>query len=327
MDWQGKKVLITGADGFIGSHLTERLLSLGAYVRALSQYNSFNYWGHLEEFYKDYENLDVVSGDIRDPFFCNEIAKGIEIIFHLAALIPIPYSYIAPQSYVETNISGTLNILQAGQKANVSRFIHTSTSEAYGTAIYTPIDEKHPLQAQSPYSATKISADKLAESFYRSFGLPVVIARPFNTYGPRQSARAVIPTIIIQALTSDEVKLGDLSPKRDFNYVQDTVSGFLAIADEDDFIGDVVNIGSGIAHSIEDAVKAVEKALGRKLNVVLDEKRVRPKNSEVMLLLCDASKLRKTGWQSEFDFEKGIAETIEWFKEHLSAYKSDMYNI
>ena len=327
MNWQNKKILVTGADGFIGSHLTEHLLGLGASVRALSQYNSFNFWGHLEEFCKDHENLEIVTGDIRDPFFCDSICKGIDIVFHLAALIPIPYSYVAPQSYVETNVSGTLNMLEAGKKAKIGKFIHTSTSEVYGTAIYTPIDEKHPLQAQSPYSATKISADKLVESFHKSFDMPVVTARPFNTYGPRQSARAVIPTIIIQALKGDDVKLGGLSPKRDFNYVMDTVKGFVKIAEEDAFIGEVVNIGSGEAHSIGDVVTTIEEILGKKLNIIKDKKRIRPKNSEVFLLLCDSTKIRKAGWSPQSTFKQGISSTIHWFKKNLCLYKPDMYNI
>ncbi len=327
MGWGNKRVLVTGADGFIGSHLTEFLLNLNARVRALSHYNSFNFWGHLEEFYRKYNNLEVVSGDIRDPFFCSEICRDIDIVFHLAALIPIPYSYIAPQSYVETNVNGTLNMLEAAKKHKVKRFIHTSTSEVYGTALYTPIDEKHPLQAQSPYSATKISADKLAQSFYLSFDLPVVIVRPFNTYGPRQSARAVIPTIIIQALNGDSVKLGGLSPKRDFNYVLDTVRGFIRAAEVDEFIGEEVNVGSGEAHSIGDVVSVVEEILGRKLDIVRDEARVRPANSEVMLLLCNADKIRAKGWSGTVPFREGIAKTINWFSGHLMAYKPDMYNI
>ncbi len=325
-----KRILVTGADGFIGSHLVEKLLSLGVPVRAMVYYNSFNYWGHLEEFYRSYPKgqLEIVTGDIRDAYFCRKAVEGVDVVFHLAALIPIPYSYIAPQSYIQTNVMGTLNMLLASRDVNVYRFIHTSTSEVYGTAQYVPIDEKHPLNPQSPYAATKLASDKLALSFYMSFDMPVVVARPFNTFGPRQSARAVIPTIISQALKSNQLKLGDITTERDFNFVSDTVDGLLSVAGSEELLGQEVNIGSGCAHKISDVIEIVSKILGKDLDVVLDPNRLRPDKSEVRLLLCDASKLRQyTGWSAKVSFEEGIRITVEWMKAHILDYKSDIYNV
>ncbi len=324
------RILVTGADGFIGSHLVEYLLRQGHSVRALSYYNSFNYWGHLEEFYRDWDGdrLEVVSGDIRDPEICRRICDGVEVVFHLAALIPIPYSYIAPHSYVRTNVEGTLNLLLSARDAGVKRFVHTSTSEVYGTAQKVPITEDHPLNPQSPYAATKVGADKLALSFYMSFDLPVVVVRPFNTYGPRQSARAVIPTIIIQALTSDRLLLGDTSTARDFNYVEDTVRGMAMAGLEDSFVGEEVNIGSGKSYTIAEIVEVVGRILGKELQVEVDPSRIRPAKSEVRLLLCSAEKLRaRTGWSPQVDIEEGLRRTIDWFRGNLRAYKPDMYNI
>ena len=326
----GKKVLVTGADGFIGSHLVEMLASEGFSVRALAQYNSFNYWGWLEDV-NCKEDIEIITGDIRDPFFCNEICKDIDIVFHLAALIAIPYSYIAPQSYVETNISGTLNICKAALEQNVSRLIHTSTSEVYGTAKYVPIDEIHPLQAQSPYSASKIGADSMAISFFNSFSLPVTIARPFNTYGPRQSARAFIPTIISQIASDQSVlKLGDVSPTRDLNFVIDTCRGFLELAYEPKSIGEVINIGSSSEISVAEVAEIIKEQMGSSIKIVTDKKRIRPEKSEVMRLCCDNSKIKKlTGFKPHVDIQTGLKETISWFlkPENLSKYKSDIYNV
>lgn len=326
----GKKVLVTGADGFIGSHLVEMLASEGFSVRALAQYNSFNYWGWLEDV-NCKEDIEIITGDVRDPFFCNEICKDIDIVFHLAALIAIPYSYIAPQSYVETNISGTLNICKAALEQNVSRLIHTSTSEVYGTAKYVPIDEIHPLQAQSPYSASKIGADSMAISFFNSFSLPVTIARPFNTYGPRQSARAFIPTIISQIASDQSVlKLGDVSPTRDLNFVIDTCRGFLELAHEPKSIGEVINIGSSSEISVAEVAEIIKEQMGSSIKIVTDKKRIRPEKSEVMRLCCDNSKIKKlTGFKPNVDIQTGLKETISWFlkPENLSKYKSDIYNV
>ncbi len=323
------RVLVTGADGFIGSHLTEYLLSMGVRVRALALYNSFNYWGYLEEFYRDYpDSLEVVTGDIRDASLCMKMAEGVDVVFNLAALIPIPYSYIAPQSYVDVNVKGTLNMLLAARDAGVRRFVQISTSEVYGTAQYTPIDERHPLNPQSPYAATKVASDKLALSFFYSFGLPVVVARPFNTYGPRQSARAVIPTVILQALESDTILLGDVSTYRDFNFVADTVKGMVAAGMCDEFIGREVNIGSGQSYQIKEMVDLVGELLGKRIDIQQDTRRIRPQNSEVRLLLCDSSLLRQaTGWSPEVGFRDGLALTIDWFKRHRSRYKADIYNV
>jgi NAD dependent epimerase/dehydratase len=327
---KNKKILITGADGFIGSHLTEMLVKRGAKVKALSYYNSFNYWGWLEVL-DCLGQIEVVSGDVRDPHFCKEITKDIDVIFHLAALIAIPYSYVAPDSYVDTNIKGTLNICQAAKENGCERVIHTSTSEVYGTAQYVPIDEKHPLQPQSPYSATKIGADAMAMSYYNAFGLPVTTARPFNTYGPRQSARAVIPTIIGQiAAGKKQIKLGDLTPTRDFNYVLDTCRGFIALAESDKTIGEVINIGSGVEISVGDTLNLIKKIMGSDVEFITDEQRLRPEKSEVFRLCCDNTKIHElTGFLPEYSLKNGLKETIAWFidPDNFSRYKTDIYNV
>ena len=325
-----KTVLVTGADGFIGSHLTERLVKEGAKVKALSQYNSFNNWGWLEDVdCKD--DIEVLCGDVRDANYMREITKGVDMIFHLAALIAIPYSYIAPDSYIGTNIKGTLNVCQAARDNGVSKTIITSTSEVYGTARYVPIDEKHPKQPQSPYSATKIGADAIAKSFYNAFELPVTIARPFNTYGPRQSARAIIPTIITQiASGKKEIKLGDLTPTRDFNYVKDTCSGFVALAKCDKTNGEEINIGSNYEISMKDTLNLIKEIMSSDVEFVTDEQRLRPKNSEVNRLWCDNTKIKElTGFSPEYDIRRGLEETVKWFSnpENLKKYKADIYNV
>ncbi|MFB3845025.1 MAG: NAD-dependent 4,6-dehydratase LegB [Candidatus Cloacimonadaceae bacterium] len=324
------KVLVTGADGFIGSHLTEQLLAQGHKVRALSYYNSFNYWGWLEEIQGN-PQLEIVSGDVRDPYLCNEITKGIDCVFHLAALIAIPYSYKAPASYVETNVSGTLNMCQAALANKVSRFIHTSTSEVYGTAQYVPIDEKHPLQPQSPYSASKIGGDAVALSFWHAFQLPLTIARPFNTYGPRQSARAVIPTIITQiAAGKQKIDLGDVSPTRDFNYVEDTCRGFIELANCSKAIGEVVNIGSNSEISIQDLFYLIREIMQSKIEFQTEEQRFRPEKSEVKRLRCDNTKIKQfTGYTPRYDLKQGLEKTINWFlkEENLEKYKTNIYNV
>jgi NAD dependent epimerase/dehydratase len=325
-----KKALITGADGFIGSHLTELLIANDFKVRALAYYNSFNNWGWLEEISAN-KNLEIITGDIRDPHFCKEIVKGVDIIFHLAALIAIPYSYIAPDSYVETNVRGTLNICQAAKEAGGIRLIHTSTSEVYGTAKYIPIDENHIKQPQSPYSASKIGADAIALSFYNAFGLPVTIARPFNTYGPRQSARAIIPTIIIQiANNKKEIMLGDLAPTRDLNYVKDTCKGFIELSECDSTIGQELNISSNSEVSMRDVFLLVAKIMNSNANYIEDSHRLRPDNSEVFRLCGDNTKIKSlTGFTPSYNIESGLRETIEWFldKENLKKYKADIYNV
>lgn len=325
-----KTVLVTGADGFIGSHLTELLLQKGYKVKALSQYNSFNYWGWLEDIPKN-DNLEIISGDIRDPHYCKEITKGMDIVFHLAALIAIPYSYIAPDSYVDTNVKGTLNICQAAKENGNIRVIHTSTSEVYGTACYVPIDEKHPKQPQSPYSASKIGADAMAMSFYNAFKLPVTIARPFNTYGPRQSARAIIPTIITQIANGvKEIKLGDLTPTRDFNYVKDTCLGFISIAESDKTIGKEINISSNYEISMRDTLDLIKKIMKSDVEFVTDEQRLRPENSEVFRLWGDNNLIKElTDFSPEYTLERGLTETCRWFAdtENLKKYKSDIYNV
>ncbi|MBA7552035.1 dTDP-glucose 4,6-dehydratase [subsurface metagenome] len=324
------KALITGADGFIGSHLTELLLNKGYKVKALSYYNSFNHWGWIEDIPKN-NKLEVVCGDVRDPHFCKIITKDIDIIFHLAALIAIPYSYITPDSYVDTNIRGTLNICQGAKENNVKRLIHTSTSEVYGTAQYVPIDEKHPLQPQSPYSASKIGADAMAMSFYNSFKLPVTIARPFNTYGPRQSARAVIPTIITQiAAGKKQIKLGNVTPTRDFNYVKDICRGFIMIAEEISTIGETINIGSNDDISIKKTFEQIKELMKTDIELLTDAARIRPERSEVFHLRCDNSKIKAlTGFQSSYDLRTGLQETIDWFTNpnNLSRYKTNIYNV
>ena len=330
MDLQGKKVLVTGADGFIGSHLTEMLLRAGARVRALACYNSFNDWGWLEQI-ENREAVEIACGDIRDSCFCRELAEGIEVVFHLAALIAIPYSYSAPESYLDTNVRGTLNICQAARANGCARLIHTSTSEVYGTACYVPIDEKHPLQPQSPYSASKIAADAMAMSFHHAFDLPVTIARPFNTYGPRQSARAVIPTIITQiAGGAKSIKLGDVSPTRDFNYVLDTCRGFLALAECDAAVGQTVNIGSGCEISVGETLGLIRELMGSEVEFVTEKARLRPEKSEVFRLWCDNRRIRElTGFEPQFSLRQGLQETIAWFTEpaHLARYKAGIYNV
>jgi NAD dependent epimerase/dehydratase len=324
-----KNVLVTGADGFIGSHLVELLVSKGVKVRALSQYNSFNNWGWLEDV-ECLNEIEVVSGDVRDPFYCMEVMQGVDCVFHLAALIAIPYSYTAPQSYVETNVTGTLNICQAAKELGGIRVIHTSTSEVYGTAQYVPIDEKHPLQPQSPYSASKIGADAMAMSYFNAFELPLTIARPFNTYGPRQSARAVIPTIISQiANGTKEIKLGDVSPTRDFNYVTDTCRGFIELANCSDAIGKTVNIGSNYEISVGDTLNLIKDLMNSDVTFITEDQRLRPEKSEVFRLWCDNSLINQlTGFKPEFSIEDGLRETIDWFAtpKNLIKYKSDIYN-
>lgn len=330
MDLKNKHVLVTGADGFIGSHLVEALLAKGCKVRALSYYNSFNFWGWLEDIPANPE-LEIVTGDIRDPHFVKKIAQGTDLIFNLAALIAIPYSYVAPDSYVDTNIKGTLNICQAALENGGIRVVHTSTSEVYGTAQYVPIDEKHPKQPQSPYSATKIGADAMAMSFYNAFSLPVTIARPFNTYGPRQSARAIIPTIITQiAAGMKQIKLGDVRPTRDLNYVRDTCSGFIAMAGCEQSIGKEINICSNYEISMAEVFEMIKEIMDADVELDTDEIRIRPDNSEVYRLWGDNSLIKElTGWRPETDIRKGLELTCEWFArpENLTKYKPGIYNV
>jgi len=325
-----KSILVTGADGFIGSHLTELLLAEGYKVRALSMYNSFNDWGWLEEI-EITEDLEIIQGDIRDPHFVSDLTKNVEIIFHLAALIGIPYSYKSPDSYVDTNIKGTLNICQSALDNNVKRVIHTSTSEVYGTAQYVPIDEKHPLQPQSPYSASKIGSDAMALSFFNSFNLPLIVARPFNTYGPRQSARAVIPTIITQIASGiKEIKLGDTSPTRDFTYVEDTCRAFISLVNCEEAIGETINIGSNFEISIIETLNLINKLMGKKVKYISARERIRPEKSEVERLWCDNKKIFSlTGFKPEVPIEEGIQKTIDWITQpkNLKTYKSDIYNL
>jgi len=325
----GRPVLVTGAGGFIGSHLTDHLVRAGARVRALVHYNGRNDWAHLEKLEPAVRHaLDVVSGDICDPFFVQRIVDGCDVVFHLAALIPIPYSYVAPAVYVSTNVTGTLNVLEAARHHGTPRVLHTSTSETYGTAVYTPIDEKHPLQGQSPYSATKIGADKLAESYYRSFGTPVTTIRPFNTYGPRQSARAFLPTVLTQALTRDVIKVGSLDPVRDMNYVADTAEGFARAATAPGIEGLTINLGSGRGVTMGELLQIALKAVGREVRVEAEEARVRPEKSEVMELIADARVARETlGWQSRVTLEDGVARTAASIRDYLAEYKPEMYVI
>ncbi|MFA6316453.1 MAG: SDR family NAD(P)-dependent oxidoreductase [Elusimicrobiota bacterium] len=330
MNWKKTRVLVTGAGGFIASHLTEELTRRGAKVRALVRYNSRNHWGFLDEMDKTLaKRVEVWPGDITDSAYVHELVSGQDVVFHLAALISIPYSYAAPESFVAVNVRGTLNVLEACRRHGTAKLVHTSTSEVYGTALYTPIDEKHPLQGQSPYSASKIGADHMAESYHRSFGLPVAIARPFNTYGPRQSARAVIPTILTQLLAGAKVlRLGSLGPARDFNYVADTVSGFLAVAAEPSTVGQAVNIGSGRAVRIDEVVRLSQKLLGTKVPVSMDRARVRPARSEVQMLLCDNRKARRLlDWKPRFTLEEGLVRTADYLRRHLDRYKTHLYNI
>ncbi|MBI1859631.1 MAG: GDP-mannose 4,6-dehydratase [Deltaproteobacteria bacterium] len=323
------KILITGADGFIGSHLTEKAVRSGLSVRALVQYNCRNHWGWLEDLPQQFLNsVEVISGDLRDPFCMEKAMSGCQKVFHLGALIAIPYSYVAPHEYIATNVAGTLNVLEAARKAGVERFIHTSTSEVYGTAQYVPIDEKHPLQGQSPYSASKIAADKLAESFHLSFGLPVVTVRPFNTYGPRQSARAVIPTIVSQAFDNPEIRLGSLTPVRDLTFVEDTVNGFLLAAKASGGVGEVINLGVGSGVTVGDLANQILALMKMQKPIVQADERMRPEKSEVMRLVSDNSKARSLiGWAPQVTLEKGLSQTIDWISQHRSIYKSGLYNV
>lgn len=330
MNLNGKKVLVTGAEGFIGSHLTERLVELGANVTALVQYNSFNNWGWIDTFDKNVLNsIKVETGDIRELDGMNRIIKGQEVVMHLAALIAIPYSYLSPMAYVRTNVEGTTNILEACRMHDVEKIVHTSTSETYGTALYVPIDEKHPMQGQSPYSASKIGADKMAESFYKSFNMPIATIRPFNTYGPRQSARAVIPTIISQILAGKkEIKLGSLTPTRDFNYVKDTAEAFVKIAESDKSIGEVINAGSNYEISIGETVKKIINIIGKDVKILCDDERIRPEKSEVNRLWADNTKIKElTGWSPNYSIDRGLEETVEWIRKNLDSYKTDIYNV
>ena len=324
------KVLVTGSDGFIGSHLTEELVKAGYEVKAFVYYNSFNTWGWLDTLPKSImEHVEVFQGDIRDPHGVKEAMKGCNAVFHLAALIAIPFSYHSPDAYVDTNIKGTLNVLQAARELEVERVLVTSTSEVYGTALYVPIDEKHPYQGQSPYSATKIGADRLAESFYRSFNLPVTIVRPFNTYGPRQSARAVIPTIITQLLGGkEEIKLGSLTPTRDFNYVKDTAKGFIEIYRSDKTIGEEINIATQQEISIGELAEELIRQINPNARIICDEQRLRPEKSEVNRLLGANEKIQRlTAWKSQYTFSQGLGETIEFLKQNMDRYKVDIYNV
>lgn len=330
MAFENKRILITGAGGFIGSHLVEELAKTAGSVRAMVHYNSAGSWGNLELLPKDIQDaIEIFTGDVADPFSVAKAVDGCDVVFHLAALIGIPYSYIAPQSYVMTNVIGTLNILQACLDAGVEKVVHTSTSETYGTAVYTPIDEDHPLKGQSPYSAGKIGADKLAESYFLSFGLPVATVRPFNTYGPRQSARAVIPTIISQALEGKEsLKLGSLTPVRDLTFVKDTVRGFILAAQSTASAGELVNIGFGKGITIGDLAEIVIKLIGKDVRIVCDEARVRPTNSEVMELVCANAKAKQLiGWEPRYSLEEGLKETIGFIEANLDRFKSDLYNV
>ena len=327
-DWSEKSVLVTGAGGFIGSHLTEHLVELRANVKAIVRYNSRNDWGMLELLPKEtLDRIKVITGDLKDADAVRHAAEDVDIIFHLGSLIAIPYSYINPRETIETNILGTLNVLTAAKENYIEKVVHTSTSEVYGTAKYVPIGENHPLQGQSPYSASKIGADKIAESFYRSFGLPVAIIRPFNTYGERQSARAVIPSIITQALTKDKVFLGSSYPTRDYTYVKDVVEGFIKVAESSKSIGEVINIGSNFEISIGDLVNKIISLVGKNAEIITDPARVRPQDSEVERLWCDNTKARELlGWTPTTSLEKGLKETIEWISDNINLYKPELYS-
>lgn len=326
-----KNVLVTGAAGFIGSNLVESLVEKGYKVKAFIHYNSQNNWGNLERLSKEtLDEIEIFTGNIEDPFAVKKAVQGCDTILHLAALIGIPYSYIAPESYVNTNIKGTLNVMQAALDSDIEKVVHTSTSETYGTAIYAPIDEKHPLQGQSPYSASKIGADKIAESYHLSFELPVATIRPFNTFGPRQSARAVIPTIISQALTTKDntIKLGSLSPLRDLTYVKDTANGFIKIAESVKAVGEVTNVGNGKCISIGELANLIIEKINPSIEIIEEAQRVRPEKSEVMKLLCDNTKAKEiAGWEPEYTLEEGIQETINFIKDNLSYYKPEIYNV
>lgn len=325
-----KKVLVTGSDGFIGSHLTEELVKAGYKVKAFVYYNSFNTWGWLDTLTKDImDHVEIFQGDIRDPHGVKEAMKDCDAVFHLAALIAIPFSYHSPDTYVDTNIKGTLNVLQAARELGTKRVLVTSTSEVYGTAQYVPIDEKHPFQGQSPYAATKIGADRLAESFYRSFDIPVTIVRPFNTYGPRQSARAVIPTIITQLLSGmTKIKLGSLTPSRDFNYVKDTAKGFIAIYESDQTIGEEINVATQQEITIGQLAEELIRQMNLSAEIICEEQRLRPEKSEVNRLLgCNEKIMRLTDWRPQYTFEQGLAETIAFLRDNLDKYKTDIYNL
>lgn len=325
MNWTGKRVLVTGASGFIGSHLTERLAELGASTRALVHYNALGTWGWLDQSPVRKE-IEVIAGDICDRDSVRQAIQGVEIVFHLAALIAIPYSYHSPSSYVRTNIEGTLNVLQAARELGVERLVHTSTSEVYGTARYVPINEAHPLQGQSPYSASKIGADKIAEAFHFSFKLPVVIVRPFNTFGPRQSARAVVPTIITQCLAGETVRLGNLRPTRDLNFVANTVDGFVLAAVTPSALGQTINLGSGKEISVGDLAQLIARLVGRPIQIESDTERVRPESSEVERLLADNTRAQNVlGWKPEVTLEDGLQRTIGWMQIHLGRYRPGVY--
>ncbi|MCM3596588.1 NAD-dependent 4,6-dehydratase LegB [Metabacillus idriensis] len=335
MELRNKKILVTGADGFIGSHLTEELVRRGLDVRAFVYYNSFNSWGWLDHSPDDIKKqLDVFAGDIRDPYGVKNALNGCDVVLHLASLIAIPYSYHSPDTYIDTNIKGTLNVLQAARELEIEKVIHTSTSEVYGTALFVPITEDHPLQGQSPYSASKIGADQVAISFYKSFNTPVSIIRPFNTYGPRQSARAVIPAIITQIASGrTKIKLGALNPTRDFNYIKDTIKGFIATAESDESLGEIINIGSNYEISIGETAELIAEIMGKEIEIETEDLRLRPEKSEVERLWADNSKAKRLlGWEPDYGnrngFKKGLTETIEWFTniENLKHYKADIYN-
>ena len=329
MNWQNKKVLVTGAGGFVGSHLTEHLVGLGASVKAFVRYNSRNDWGLLELIPQEHlDEIEVIMGDLRDNDAVRQAATNVEIIFHLGALIAIPYSYIHPREAIETNIMGTLNVLNAARENNPEKVIHTSTSEVYGTAQYTPMDEKHPLQGQSPYSASKIGADMIAESYYRSFEVPVATVRPFNTFGPRQSARAVIPSIISQALTKNRIFLGSLGPTRDYTYIDDVVEAFIKVAISQNSVGEVINIGSNFEISIGDIAEKVISITGKDCKIETDPERIRPERSEVERLWCDNTKARELlGWKPKTSFDEGLKITVKWISDNLGLYKPEVYNI
>ncbi len=329
-DLSTQTVLVTGAGGFIGSHLVEALVAMGTQVRALIKYNSQNDWGNIESLPQNVQDaIEVLPGDVTDPFFMQEAVKDCQTVFHLAALGSIPYSYLAPQQFVETNINGTLNTLEACRRQGVGKMIHTSTSETYGTALYTPIDEKHPLQGQSPYSASKIGADKMVESYYTSFNMPVTTLRPFNTFGPRQSSRAVIPSIITQALKNREVHIGSLTPMRDFLYVKDTAQGFIKMAESENNLGETINVGTGRSVTIGDTLNEILEILEMQgIPVITKDERIRPEKSEVMKLQCDYSKAQALiGWEPQHTYRQGLAETIDYLKDSLGNYKTRIYNV
>lgn len=329
MNLKQKKVLVTGAGGFIGSHLTEHLVDLNADVKAFVRYNSRNDWGLLELLPKEkLDQIEVIMGDLRDEYAVRQAAKDVDVVFHLASLIAIPYSYIHPREVVETNVIGTLNVMMAANENSIKKIVHTSTSEVYGTAMYTPIDENHPLQGQSPYSASKIGADKIAESFYRSFDLPVTIIRPFNTYGPRQSARAVIPAIITQALTSNKIYLGSLHPTRDYTYVKDIINAFIKVAESRNAIGEVINVGSNFEISIGELAEKIISIICKDIEIITEPRRIRPEKSEVERLCCDNTKAKKLlGWEPKVTLEEGLKTTVKWILEHINLYKPHIYNV